>query len=279
MSVFYYWRDYAANTDRGPTFKLNRSNQLLATIKPGESLWAIAHAGGGRYMLAAEMVVRRSGRNAADDPERHYGEFFVEADPARSRYFDPDAQESVEPIIRRLSIRANAEHLGQSFQGASGVRPLTPEDDGVLRGYASGLSLDPRLSVEFVAAATTPASMADDIGVALSKLPPEKRERVAEAFVRDHRLVAELKEMYGNRCQICDTVPFGGVLGDISEAHHITWLSRGGTDALENLVLLCPNRHSAVHAVDPDFDWKALTFRFGDRIIPVRRNEHLQKMG
>lgn len=115
---------------------------------------------------------------------------------------------------------------------------------------------------------------------AIASLSPEKRERLTEAFLRKSRLVADLKRMYGGRCQICGESPFAGTLGpDVLEAHHIRWLCRGGEDQLSNMVLLCPNHHAAIHSEDPDFDRRRLQFRFPNGSVSVLRlDKHLKTM-
>jgi hypothetical protein len=40
---------------------------------------------------------------------------------------DPQVQNDAEPVIRSLGIKAGAEVLGNSFQGGSAVRQITPE--------------------------------------------------------------------------------------------------------------------------------------------------------
>ena len=61
----------------------------------------------------------------------------------------------------------------------------------------------------------------------------------------------------------------------ICEAHHIVWLSRGGEDALTNLVLLCPNHHRAVHRTDSPLDFGDMAFDFGTHREGLRVNRHL----
>jgi HNH endonuclease len=39
----------------------------------------------------------------------------------------------------------------------------------------------------------------------------------------------------------CDRAP------DWTEAHHVRWVTRGGTTALDNLVLLCSRHHHLLH--------------------------------
>jgi len=57
-------------------------------------------------------------------------------------------------------------------------------------------------------------------------------------------LVPEVKEMYGNHCQVCGlAVAVKG--GSYSVGAHIRPLGRphNGTDAMGNILCLCPNHH------------------------------------
>ena len=147
MGLLYYWKDYRENTAGGPIFKLNQKTPKLHEVGPGDTVWAIARSRPGRYVIAAEFVVQRTGMNPVGSPDyKRYGEYFFEADPTTSRYFDVSRQGSVEPLLRDLSITTNATHLGLSFQGHNGVRLLNPEDHLRLTRYAAGLTLDRRLS-------------------------------------------------------------------------------------------------------------------------------------
>lgn len=151
MALLFYWRDYAENTRNGPIYKLNQRNPLIAELIAGETVWAIALEGPGHYILAAEFKVARAGRNLVSDPDRdRYGMHFFEADPGASRYFAASPQDSVEPLIRNLSIKVEAEHLGKAFEGANGVRPLTDDDCALLSRHAAGLALDQRLSQPYI---------------------------------------------------------------------------------------------------------------------------------
>ena len=73
---------------------------------------------------------------------------------------------------------------------------------------------------------------------------------------RSHKLVDALRELYGGRCQVCAWDPPVVYGAGLCEAHQVRWLSRGGSDELSNLALLCPNHHRAVHSCDAQFDWK-----------------------
>ncbi|HEX8320481.1 HNH endonuclease [Longimicrobium sp.] len=76
--------------------------------------------------------------------------------------------------------------------------------------------------------------------------PTPRQTIVTSRIVRDSRLARALKELHGNRCQICgDTL----LLPDgtkYSEAHHIRPLGQphNGPDVAANLLVVCPNHHA-----------------------------------
>jgi predicted restriction endonuclease len=113
--------------------------------------------------------------------------------------------------------------------------------------------------------------------VSVSGLPPERREYVRELTVRNRTHVLELKRMYGGRCQISGEQVLNGVAGDLTEAHHIRWLTRGGLDHPSNMVVLSPQFHAAIHAADAQFDWERLRFIINGSAFPLRLNEHLRR--
>jgi hypothetical protein len=105
-----------------------------------------------------------------------------------------------------------------------------------------------------------------------------KTERLIEVYERDQTLVGELAELYDGCCQICGSKPFGGDLGRLTEGHHIQWLCRGGFDSRDNVILLCPNHHAAMHEMDPEFDRLKSVFRFGSNVVPIRLDRHLKSV-
>jgi hypothetical protein len=153
-----------------------------------------------------------------------------------------------------------------------------PAPDHRWRTQASGVRLEPDVAraIDAVAAREHSGLARITFGEEGGALPLEKRERLVEVYERDQTLVDQLKRLYGGQCQICDSVPFKGLFGNIVEAHHVQWLCRGGADTLDNLVLLCPNHHAAIHAADPEFDRSKLEFRFGAKIVPIRLDRHLR---
>jgi hypothetical protein len=156
MGLLYYWKDYRENTASGPIFKLNQKTPKLHEIGSGDYVWAIARSKPSCYVVAAEFRVQRTGLNPLSSPDyKRYGEYFFEADPAATRYFDISRQGSVEPSLRELSITTDATHLGLSFQGPNGVRVLSLNDQLRLSRYTAGLTLDRRLSRHSVAPLST----------------------------------------------------------------------------------------------------------------------------
>ncbi|SEA88827.1 HNH endonuclease [Pseudobutyrivibrio sp. ACV-2] len=53
-------------------------------------------------------------------------------------------------------------------------------------------------------------------------------------------------------CLLCNKpAPFKGKDGTpYLESHHILWLSKGGEDAIDNVVALCPNCHKKMHIIN-----------------------------
>ncbi|MDD2890878.1 MAG: HNH endonuclease [bacterium] len=80
-----------------------------------------------------------------------------------------------------------------------------------------------------------------------------------------------LKEFYSFKCQVCgyDFKPTYNI--PYSETHHILWLSRGGMDHSNNLIVVCPNHHRIIHEAKPKFDREKLAFVYSNGL-----NEHFK---
>ena len=78
------------------------------------------------------------------------------------------------------------------------------------------------------------------------------RTVTSNQYERSAWVSAYAKRQAGGTCQLCDEpAPFNGNDGKpYLETHHITWLSRGGEDSIENTVALCPNCHRKMHILD-----------------------------
>ena len=81
-------------------------------------------------------------------------------------------------------------------------------------------------------------------------------------YRRNPALADTLKSYYRYRCQVCghDFEPRYGHA--IAEGHHIQYLSQGGPDVSQNIVVLCPNHHRVVHAAHAEFNRRELSYDF-----------------
>lgn len=283
MPLLYYWRpdNYSRDLDMGAGFHLNQANPLLHEIGVGDSLWAFTRNRHGRYVLATELVISAKTENP---PNFRYGRYRVWGDINQSRYFEADRQPSIEQVLRTLSCRITARYLGQSFQGYAAVRRLTPVDHAILATAARNLPLEPRARI--LPEERLEAAILLGDAKAVEELITKERPGIAEERVtylyrqaptRNPRFVQDLQDLYAGRCQICLWHPREQYGYQLCQAHHILWLSRGGEDEPENMILICPNHHAAIHRVDAPLDYQNLVFEFGTHREPVRLNHHLPR--
>lgn len=281
MPLLYYWRydNYCRDLDMGAGFHLNQANALLHEIDIGDSLWAFTRNSEKRYVLAAELVIRAKTRNPANF---RYGGYRLWGDIHQSRYFQVEGQPSVEQVIRRLSCTTNAPVLGNSFQGHRAVKRVTPQDHQLLAIAAKNLPLEPRARILPEERLEAALLLGDEDAVEsliLEESPgiaQQRREYLyRQAPTRNRQLVVELQRIYGGKCQICSWDPQTDYGKGLCHGHHLQWLSRGGEDLLENMALVCPNHHAAIHGCDAPFDFGDQTFDFGGRREPLKINLHL----
>jgi 5-methylcytosine-specific restriction enzyme A len=280
MHLLYFWRgdNYRRDLDYGVGFHLNQTNPLLHQVGIGESLWAFTRKIDGRYALAAELVISAKTMNPRGF---RYGPYRVWGDLRRSRYFSVDGQPDISTLIRGLTIGAKADVLGRSFQGKAAVRALCEADHMRLLSYAEALPIEARARLLPEERLEALLLAGDENAVALllreepAGMAQERRHYLmTEVARRDRDLVEELRDIYAGECQICSWAPRRSYGTELCEAHHVRWLSRGGDDVLENLVLLCPNHHRAIHRCDAPFDFGRNAFVFSTSREPLTRLWH-----
>jgi hypothetical protein len=280
VNLLYFWRgdNYRRDLDYGVGFHLNQANPLLHQIGIGNSLWAFTRKLDGRYALAAELVISAKTMNPAGF---RYGPYRVWGDLHRSRYFRIDEQPDISLLIRSFCLTAKADVLGRSFQGNAAVRALSEADHLRLLAYAEVLPLEPRArllpeeKLEALLLAGDKNAVARLIQDEPAGMAEERRHYLATEVVgRDRDLVERLRDLYGGQCQICGWAPRSRYGAEICEAHHVRWLSRGGDDALSNLVLVCPNHHRAIHRCDAPFDFGQNAFVFLNMHETLTRLHH-----
>lgn len=283
MPLLYYWRldNYEQDLRNGVGFHLNQSSPRLHDIELGDSLWAFTRRPDGEYVMAAELVVKARTWNS---PQYRYGSFRVWGDLRLSRYFLARGQASLDPVVRGLSVRVAPGPLGHSFQGHAAVRKITLADHQILSAVFAETPREPRARLQSEERLEAIALLGD-AELVDSLLPGEQPALVADRaaylyggvpVTRTARLVHQLKERYAGRCQICQWSPRERYGVEVAEGHHALWISRGGADDLDNLVLLCPNHHRLVHRCEAPFDYRGLKFVFSGGDEPLTLNEHLQ---
>jgi len=281
MALLYYWRrdNHQRDLDLGAGYHLNQDTPVMHAVEKGDSLWAFTRTSDGRYVLAAELVVQAKTVNR---PDFRYGKYRVWGDVDRSRYFRVEGAPSVEQIIRSLSIRAEARVLGRSFQGHAAVREITEEDHQLLREAARTHPLEPRARIlpeEKLEAALIMGDRSAVEQLVRDEEPGVAEERkqylYEEAPQRNPNLVDRLQNLYDGHCQICRWDPIDEYGESLCEGHHIQWLSRGGDDVLDNLMLVCPNHHRAIHRCDAPIDWGDMAYDFGGHRERVAMDRHL----
>ena len=282
VNILYYWRpdNYLRDRRFGFGYHLNQNSPDLARVAEGDTVWAFTRDRLGRYVLAAALVVRAATRNP---PNYRYGRFRVWGDLERTRYFDIDAGAGAEQLIRHLRITAQARVLAQSFQGSRAVRPLEFADHQLLASFAVDLPVLARVGIypedEFE------ARLLLGTGARELLLPHGNEENAVRRrylfetvdVTRARRHVEWLQKTYRGYCQICLFDPRARYGRRLCHGHHVQWLSRGGEDELENMVLICPNHHAAVHQADAVFDYGDLSFRFSNGLVEtIQLNRHLR---
>jgi hypothetical protein len=281
MPLLYFWRgdNYRRDLDMGAGYHLNQTNPIMHLIDAGDSLWAFTRAKNGRYVLAAELVVRAKTINP---PNFRYGRFRIWGDLGKSRYFKTEGQPGIEQIVRNLSCQVNADKLGQAFQGRAAVKRITYQDHMILSAAAKNLPLEPRAQILPEERLEAALLLGDEERV--ESLIRDEEPGIAEqrreylyrqAPTRNRQFVVDLQSLYQGKCQICLWNPTNIYGHYLCQGHHFHWLSRGGEDSIENMVLICPNHHAAIHRCDAPLDFKDLTFDFGTHREPLQLNNHL----
>jgi 5-methylcytosine-specific restriction protein A len=282
MPLLYYWRgdNYRRDLDMGVGYHLNQANPLMHQINIGESVWAFTRRPDGIYVLAAELIVKAKTKNP---PKFRYGRYRIWGDIHSSRYFQVDQQPGIENVIRSLSVKSNAQILGQSFQGYAAVKQISQSDHDVLNSLVKYLPIENRAKILPEDNLEASLIMGDVQGVmelVKNEKPGIAEQRIkylySQAPARNKKLVENLHEMYSGKCQICLWDPVNKYGNSLCEGHHIQWLSRGGSDELSNMVLVCPNHHSAIHRTDAPLDYDDLGFDFTTHKEYLNLTDHLR---
>jgi 5-methylcytosine-specific restriction protein A len=88
------------------------------------------------------------------------------------------------------------------------------------------------------------------------------RPQMAKVRKLDRSIGEDLKTLYDFRCQICGE-NFGKPYDQkIVEVHHVIQFVLSMNNDYDNLMVICPNHHTAIHKADPIFDRESLTLSY-----------------
>ncbi len=281
--LLYFWRgdNYQNDLDAGMAFHLNQRSATLHQVAIGEHVWAFTRTSDRRYVLAADLVITALTYNMAGYA---YGGYRVWGDLVHSRYFAAAGQADVSPLLRDLGVRTGnpTAPIGQAFQGERAVRVLDVAAHHRLQAHAADLALEPRAQLcpepilETIVAEPADSGIAGLLQIARQHLATWRADEIgSDALRTGFRDAAQLlRERYLGRCQLSGWDPRRELGLDLCEVHHVRWLSRGGNPTLDNMVLVAPNLHRHIHAVDAAFCAATRGFWLGDRWMPLLLDQH-----
>lgn len=292
MDLLAYWKfdNYRRDLDIGAGFNFNSKQcRLHSAIDVGETLWlftrVIPKHGVAQFRIVAKLVIRSKTINASDFK---YGPYRVWGDLHSSAYFRVDSDQSKDAFEVLQSVKLDSGSLAAMNRtslthACQTIRGLTRYGSAILESFSRNLPLELRAynvadEMKLERAYQLPLPQFENVlreeHVGVSD---EHRLALSHTYSRNRQLVEQLHTLYHGRCQLCGFDPPTLYSVEASEAHHIVYRSRGGDDAFENLVLLCPNHHTVIHKSDATFDYGRLHFIFSNgRVEPLCINEHLR---
>ncbi len=93
------------------------------------------------------------------------------------------------------------------------------------------------------------------------------RDVVTTQYDRNQSVVEFVKKIANGICDLCrNAAPFINKKSvPFLECHHIEWLTKGGSDTIDNAAALCPNCHRKMHILDKVEDRKILFEKVRER--------------
>jgi 5-methylcytosine-specific restriction enzyme A len=108
----------------------------------------------------------------------------------------------------------------------------------------------------------------------------ETREQVVRVRRLDRSIGESLKRLYDYRCQVC-AENFGKDRGtETAESHHIDDFITSLNNDSVNILVVCPNHHTAIHKARPEFDRERLRFTYPNGFEEkLKLDRHLRGVG
>jgi predicted HNH restriction endonuclease len=92
----------------------------------------------------------------------------------------------------------------------------------------------------------------------------------------DRTIGENLKRLYKNHCQICGLFVGERYDATVIHTHHIDYFSKSLNNDANNIMVVCPNHHGVIHAVNPTFNRKKLSFSYPNGLEErLSLNRHL----
>jgi len=293
MDLLAYWRydNYLRDLDKGAGFHFNSNQSRLHTaIHIGERLWLftrVVNARQSEYRLLAKLNVVAKTINA---PDYQYGPYRVWGDTVSSRYFKvtQNSKDDIFELLRLLDFDgaglSNKDRTSLA-QACQTIRALQPSASNLLESFAESLENESRATavpdeekLERAIYENEPLQLDFILESPTIAYTESHKNQLRQSYDRNRQLVQQLHDIYSGRCQITghDSPLLYGI--PTAETHHIVYRSRGSNDVIENMVLLSPNLHRAIHAAEAHFDYNTLSFTFlNGRVEPLVLNKHLQR--
>ena len=92
----------------------------------------------------------------------------------------------------------------------------------------------------------------------------------------DKTIGDNLKLIYDYKCQICGLCVGESYDAKVIHTHHIEYFSVSLNNNADNIMVICPNHHSIIHATNPIFDRKEKLFKYPNGYVEgLKLNLHL----
>ena len=103
-----------------------------------------------------------------------------------------------------------------------------------------------------------------------------EKQKTVKIRKLDRTIGDNLKIIYGYKCQICGLFIGETYDATIIHTHHIEYFSVSLNNNANNIMVICPNHHSIIHATNAVFDKKNKTYKYPNGYVEgLKLNLHL----
>ena len=103
-----------------------------------------------------------------------------------------------------------------------------------------------------------------------------EKQKTVKIRKLDRTIGDNLKIVYGYKCQICGLYIGESYDAKVIHTHHIEYFSVSLNNNANNIMVICPNHHSIIHATNPVFDKKNKVFKYPNGYVEgLKLNLHL----